>query len=364
MGTTRRVLGGVLLDLVLFLGWAACGARSLPGSELQDGSVGREVFRRECGDIWDATPCDIDGDKWSLRDAPIQALTVLTSQALDGPVPEGVSVRFRAVISVGGCDEPASLFWNVDSDAHKITLYAFVWAYQGGKVCPDREVLVPLFGEVSWQTRGTWTLSSVYRDLAVDFGMQRCPEGEDCSCRGWEGTPGDIGAHCAYDCHCTYPLTCVFGGRPTIPPQGRCYQTCSSDADCAPGLGLVCQVDVLDRPEGVCVRGDRSCTSDGDCRPGFSCLPTDQDPSLRACQPSMPAHVMSRFCMADCDCPDGYKCSDDPQQGNRCVIPCGGQFDCPGDLCCGLWLDHELYSGPFCTECTDDSTAPAPASNQ
>ena len=350
----------------LVLGLWACGGRSVSGingnnvdgSLRPDGTSGRDgTVRPDGGTVTDgsvrpdASQCE-HGDTWSLEEVPIDAIDVLTSEAFGGPVSEGIGIRVRAVISVGGCDEPAGLTGEVGDSGQAFFLRASKWVYQGPRPCPELETQIPLFTLITPWSTGPVTVLDRNGQQQAQFGVRRCRQGADCYCNVWDGIPGEVGDSCEYDCQCSYPMTCVFDGDPTFPPQGRCFETCSTDADCAPGLGLVCQMGVLDAPEGVCERGDRSCHSDADCRAGFSCLPTDQDPSLKACQPTMPRDLTTDRCEDDCDCPAGYRCSD-IYRARTCVIPCRGRFDCPETLCCGQWMDHEMYSGPICTECMD-----------
>ena len=366
-GWGMAALSGLwIFALVAGIGLSACGGRSVSGinqnQNEQDGSVRQDGSPDTDGGLIDADMTDgtvrpdaagcEHGDSWSVVDVPIDDIRILTTEALGGPATEGIGVRIQALITIGGCEEPAGLIWEQDFGNQQIVLHASKWVYNGPRPCPEFEMQVPLFAAVSSWERGRWTVVDANSYLAADFGVRRCPQGEDCYCELWDGIPGDVGDSCHYDCQCSYPMTCVFDGAPTFPPQGHCYKTCSSDSDCSAEAGLTCQMGVLDAPEGVCVRGDRTCNNDSDCKPGFSCLPAQGDPSVKVCRPTMPEDLTTDRCEDDCDCPEGYKCSD-VFRAKTCVIPCRGMFDCPGTLCCGMWLDHDLYSGPICTECMD-----------
>ncbi len=294
-----------------------------------------------------------EGEWWELGPTALDSVTV-TSPQLSGPgMPQGVAVRLKAMVTLRGCDRLAGVTPSADWTTQQITLSAYVWHYQGLEDCPSQLSQAPEMFALSDLEQGTWTVWDAFSPdgpgALASFHMGDCVQGQDCFCDAWDGVPGTAGSQCQYDCMCQWPLTCVYEGMMDPTWGGTCQQTCSTDSDCP--LPYQCVWNVLDMPEGVCDFQRATCANDEDCAEGFACLPWDENPTQRFCQPDMDPDLIYTQCEDDCDCPVGYQCLEMDDAGMRyCQIPCRGNGDCPEYLTCedpGGWWQNNRTCGGF-----------------
>lgn len=357
-GALRGVLsiewvGGAFVVSLLclwFIAGSGCGGRTVsgvnvnqnddsgvPDAHISDGTVQPDSSLSDAlpPDAWQ--PCEYE-DSWTLEPAILEEITVLNPMATGTGIPEGVSVRIKAMIPVTGCDRMAGVQYTMYGGGTEgiIELSGFVWRYEGDRPCPDMMQFVPEFFSFPGLSVGEW---EVY-DALIDgpptlFTVRTCMDGEDCYCDFWNGVPGDWGSSCNHDCMCQDELGCNYEGDTMNP--GVCYETCSVTADCP--VGLFCHHDMLsDTPNGVCLTtGLIDECVEGGCEPGFECR-HNPEVGYRVCTAVMDPDYMDTPCEIDCDCPAGFSCLSLPYFDNKtCQIMCRGNQDCPDGI--GIYCD-------------------------
>ncbi len=276
----------------------------------------------------DSGVCDVQ-EWWELQATPLSEVAVKNPQLGGDGVPEGVTMRVEATLTVTGCDEPAGVQAEVYPDDRTVILAGYIWHYHGPENCPYLAEDVPEFLAFRQLRSGSWSLVDILiNGPGVPLIVRACDANEDCDCDHWQGVPGSWGTACDFDCMCQGNLGCVYDQ-----PTPTCYRTCSVTSDCP--IPQFCNDALPQTAQGVCLSTGliEECGSDADCAPGFACLPvegTGQD----WCQAAMATQPVGRPCDYHCDCPEGYSCVDMGEGGRTCQIRCRGNLDCPSSMVC------------------------------
>ncbi|MDY0004177.1 MAG: hypothetical protein RBU30_22955 [Polyangia bacterium] len=352
-----RLALAMLLAPALLLA-SGCGGRT-PWGTWQDAGPGQDAapprdstVPRDSGPQPDSGVCEED-EWWELFATPAQEANVLSPHGwLSEGMPQGISVRLKVDVAVGGCNRLAGVRVSLDWEARQVHVMPYLWVYHGTDYCSDVLRLEPEILALPDLEPGGWTVWDDHAwngpTLLTSFRVRECMDGEDCQCYLWDGVPGSHGDQCRYDCQCSWPLGCVYEGMVDPEWGGSCTQTCSVDSDCP--LPMKCIFYAFDVPEGFCAMEREACTADSECPDGHTCQPGPYDNNKNYCQPAMEVLWEVLRCTDDCDCPWGYACTSTSDTMTRsCQIPCRGNGDCPEYLVCdepgSYWMDIQVCSG-------------------
>ncbi|MDY0003685.1 MAG: hypothetical protein RBU30_20465 [Polyangia bacterium] len=282
----------------------------------------------------DASVTCEDQAQWEAVAAPLDRIEVLNPQWGGDGIPSGVAVRIAASLTYTGCDEMGGVQAQVFPQDRAIILTGFAWRYHGPRPCPYLASTGTEYFSFQGLRAGEWTVADyLLNSPGTPFTIRPCDISEDCICDRWEGTPGDWGFACDFDCMCAPPLGCNYEGMTSMGPQ--CYETCSVSSDCP--RALFCNEGFLPQTQpGVCLATGmiEACESDSECPPGHTCEP-DAAAGYSLCVATMATQPMGRPCDDDCDCPAGFSCIYDPAAfAPTCQIRCRGNRDCPRGTQC------------------------------
>jgi len=284
-----RILGAAAVLL------AACGG----GGPVQPDALGGDG-----GSGVDSAPSC--GTTWSLVDVPATALTLLDAEAGF----EGRAVRIGVTVTLGGCDDLATMTLGYTLEGAGIQVRPRAWR-PVGPACgaPDREVTRPLVLDQLYAA--TWQIDAFGADslhVTVRGGAPACVVGR---------------ADCLLDCDCDEAAgeRCLSYGS-FAGPATQCAVPCELDRDCG---GTACEPDVADGLGHVC-------STRPECDVGHAC-PTGWTCDAGACAPDFTLDQGSRHaCACDADCEPGLRCAEAvPPATRRCEALC----ETPGPWCQG-----------------------------
>jgi len=123
----------------------ACGGRTMGGGQIHhdaglhpDASVGPDAAPLSDASVGpDGGPTCQEDTWWVLLPTPVATVDVLTEAPPQSGTPQGVTVRLRAMVPVGGCDQMAGVTAYQepqDDQGGVIHLQSWVWQYQAASV--------------------------------------------------------------------------------------------------------------------------------------------------------------------------------------------------------------------------------------
>ncbi|MDF1566058.1 MAG: hypothetical protein P1V51_23695 [Deltaproteobacteria bacterium] len=186
-------------------------------------------------------------------------------------------------------------------------------------------------------------IQSCNSNLDCRSGGYACVEqGSTTGCVPYGSGTGGPGAPCSSVADCAGGVGVICQGADT--GAGTCAQGCNADTDCGPGQRCVNGAD----GQSTC---EITCASDADCQPNYTCKDVGEG---LICMPGISggSGQVGDGCTDDDQCEDNICIlqKDNAWRGGYCSAPCADGYPCPSGSHCSAMGTYEGVSGGICFE--------------